>query len=174
MKRPDIRSAWWRLGRLITTVLTAAGMAVACDLQNIAELEPGVSTEADVREKFGAPEAVWDGADGMQIYEYNRQPEGVVNYMISIGADGVLVKVSQVLTEENFARVTPGMAMEEVRRLLGKPRKSQNFALSGETTQDWRFQPRGQTETMIFSVSYDRDLRVIRTGTMPDPDLQRR
>ena len=103
-----------------------------------------------------------------------RQPEGVVNYMITIGADGVLVKVSQVLTEENFAQVQPGMAMEQVRRLLGKPRKVQTFPLNGETSQDWRFQPKGQTEPMIFSVAYDRDLRVIRTGTMPDPDLQRR
>ncbi len=174
MTRPDTTSAWWRLGRLITAALAAVGFVGACDLQNIAELEPGVSTDADVREKFGQPEAVWEGADGAQIYEYNRQPEGVVNYMITVGADGVLVKVSQVLTEENFARVQPGMAMEQVRRLLGKPRKVQTFALNGETSQDWRFQPKGQTEPMIFSVAYDRDLRVIRTGTMPDPDLQRR
>jgi hypothetical protein len=174
MTRPDTTSAWWRLGRLITAALAAVGFVGACDLQNIAELEPGVSTDADVREKFGQPEAVWEGADGAQIYEYNRQPEGVVNYMITIGADGVLVKVSQVLTEENFAQVQPGMAMEQVRRLLGKPRKVQTFPLNGETSQDWRFQPKGQTEPMIFSVAYDRDLRVIRTGTMPDPDLQRR
>ena len=103
MTAPNTRSAWWRLGRLITGVLAAVGFVGACDLQNIAELEPGVSTEADVREKFGQPEAVWDGEEGAQIYEYNRQPEGVVNYMITIGPDGVLVKVSQVLTEENFA-----------------------------------------------------------------------
>ena len=174
MTRPDTTSAWWRLGRLITAALAAVGFVGACDLQNIAELEPGVSTDADVREKFGQPEAVWEGADGAQIYEYNRQPEGVVNYMITVGADGVLVKVSQVLTQENFAQVQPGMAMEQVRRMLGKPRKVQTFPLNGETSQDWRFQPKGQTEPMIFSVAYDRDLRVIRTGTMPDPDLQRK
>ncbi len=174
MTRPDTTSAWWRLGRLITAALAAVGFVGACDLQNIAELEPGVSTDADVREKFGQPEAVWEGADGAQIYEYNRQPEGVVNYMITVGADGVLVKVSQVLTQENFAQVQPGMAMEQVRRMLGKPRMVQTFPLNGETSQDWRFQPKGQTEPMIFSVAYDRDLRVIRTGTMPDPDLQRK
>lgn len=77
MTRPDTTSAWWRLGRLITAALAAVGFVGACDLQNIAELEPGVSTDADVREKFGPPEAVWEGADGAQIYEYNRQPEGV-------------------------------------------------------------------------------------------------
>ncbi|MBX3609261.1 MAG: outer membrane protein assembly factor BamE [Hydrogenophaga sp.] len=174
MTRPDTRSAWWRIGRTLTAVLAAVGFVGACDLQNIAELEPGVSTEADVREKFGQPEAVWEGEDGAQIYEYNRQPEGVVNYMITVGANGILVKVSQVLTEENFARVQPGMAVEQVRRMLGKPRKVQTFALSGETSQDWRYQPKGQTETMIFTVTYNRDLRVIKTGSMPDPDLQRR
>ncbi|MBL0943052.1 MAG: outer membrane protein assembly factor BamE [Hydrogenophaga sp.] len=174
MSRADTRSAWWRLGRLITATLAAVGFVGACDLQNIAELEPGVSTEADVREKFGQPEAVWDGADGAQVYEYNRQPEGVVNYMITIGADGVLVKVAQVLNEETFAQVQPGMAMEQVRRLLGKPRKVQTYALSGETHQDWRFQPKGGTEPMLFSVAFNRDLRVIKTGTMPDPDLQKR
>jgi hypothetical protein len=172
MTRPDTNSRWWRLGRLITGVLAAVGFVGACDLQNIAELEPGVSTDADVREKFGQPEAVWEGEDGAQVYEYNRQPEGTVNYMITIGADGILVKVSQVLTEENFARVRPGMAMEQVRRLLGKPRKAQTYALSGETHQDWRFQSRTQAEPMVFSVAYDRDLRVIKTTTMPDPDLQ--
>lgn len=173
MSRSDSRSAWWRLGRLITGVLAAVGFVGACDLQNINELEPGVSTEADVRERFGQPEAVWDGEEGAQVYEYNRQPEGVVNYMITIGADGVLVKVSQVLTEENFAQVKPGMALEQVRRLLGKPRKVQTYPLSGETHHDWRFQPKGSTEPMIFSVAFDRDLRVIKTGTMPDPDLRK-
>ncbi|MFP8834496.1 outer membrane protein assembly factor BamE [Hydrogenophaga sp. XSHU_21] len=168
------RSAWWRLGRLIAATLAAVGFVGACDLQNIAELEPGVSTDADVREKFGQPEAVWDGEDGAQIYEYNRQPEGVVNYMITVGADGVLVKVTQVLTEETFSQVQPGMSVEQVRRLLGKPRKTQKYDLTGETAYDWRFQPRGQTEPRLFSVTFNRDLRVLRTAVITDPDLERR
>lgn len=166
--------AWKRLGRLIAATLAAVGFVGACDLQNIAELEPGVSTDADVREKFGQPEAVWEGQDGAQVYEYNRQPEGVVNYMITVGADGVLLKVSQVLTEETFAQVQPGMSMEQVRRLLGKPRKVEAYALSGETAHDWRFQPRGQTEPRLFSVTFNRDLRVVRTAVIIDPDLERR
>jgi hypothetical protein len=50
----------------------------------------------------------------------------------------------------------------------------QTFPLNGETHQDWRFQAKGQTEPMIFSVAFDKDLRVIKSGTMPDPDLQKR
>lgn len=30
-----------------------------CDPQRISELQPGVSTETDVRERFGEPENVW-------------------------------------------------------------------------------------------------------------------
>ena len=47
------QGALWRFGRLLTGALAAAGLVGACDLQNIAELEPGVSTEQDVRDRFG-------------------------------------------------------------------------------------------------------------------------
>ena len=73
---------------------------VGCDQQRIAELEEGVATEADVRARFGEPEKTWSAADmasvpatggaaqaltapGARTLEYNRQPQGVVNYMIS-------------------------------------------------------------------------------------------
>ncbi len=111
----------------------------ACDQQNISELEEGVSTEADVRERFGAPEAVWDGADGDQIYEYNRQPEGYQNYQITIGADGKMSALRQVLTPANFAKVEVGMPMETVRKMLGKPMKITTYELKRETHYDWRY-----------------------------------
>jgi hypothetical protein len=46
----------------------------ACDPQRISELEEGVSTETDVRRRFGTPENVWEGPGGERIFEYNRQP----------------------------------------------------------------------------------------------------
>ena len=33
-----------------------------CDAQRISELQPGISTEADVRDRFGVPETIWDEA----------------------------------------------------------------------------------------------------------------
>ncbi|WP_442907208.1 outer membrane protein assembly factor BamE domain-containing protein [Hydrogenophaga sp. PBL-H3] len=162
-----------RHGSLIA-LLTLASMLVACDVKNISELEEGVSTEADVRERFGAPEAVWEGEDGAQIYEYNRQPAGHVNYMITIGPDGRMAALRQVLTERNFARVLPGMAMEEVRRMLGKPMKITTYALKRETHYDWRYlQGSNQSESKVFTVVFDTDLRVVRTMSVPDPDLER-
>ncbi len=162
-----------RQGSLIT-LLALASLMAACDVKNISELEEGVSTEADVRERFGAPEAVWEGEDGAQIYEYNRQPAGHVNYMITIGPDGRMAALRQVLTQRNFARVVPGMAMEEVRRMLGKPMKITTYELKRETHYDWRYMDgNNQSDSKVFTAVFDTDLRVISTMSVPDPDLER-
>ena len=64
----------------ILTYLAAAVVAalalVACDQQRINELEEGLSTEADVRDRFGTPDHVWDEGGGAHTLEYNRQPAG--------------------------------------------------------------------------------------------------
>ncbi|WP_297655826.1 outer membrane protein assembly factor BamE [Hydrogenophaga sp.] len=152
--------------------LLLAGLLAACDLQNISELEEGVSTEADVRERFGAPEAVWEGEDGAQIYEYNRQPAGHTNYMITIGPDGKMAALRQVLNARTFAQVQAGMPMEAVRRMLGKPMKITTYSLKRETHYDWRYLEGASADTsMIFTVVFDTDLKVVSTMSTRDPDL---
>ena len=87
--------------------------------------------------------------------------------MITIGPDGKMSALRQVLTPENFARIQAGMGMDEVRRRLGKPAKVTPYALSGETHYDWRFLEPPNT-AMLFTVVTDRSLRVLRTQTTPD------
>ena len=159
-----------RLGCL----LLGAVLLTACDQRAISELEEGVSTEADVREKFGAPEAVWDGPDGAQIYEYNRQPEGYQNYQITIGPDGKMAALRQVLNPRTFAEIEPGMAMEDVRKLLGKPMKVTEYALKKEVHYDWRWRDGpNESDSQVFTVIFSPDLRVISTGSVRDPALDR-
>ncbi len=164
----------WRSGLRILLALALCGALAACDPQNISELEEGFSTEADVRERFGEPEAVWDGPDGAQIYEYNRQPAGHRNYMITIGPDGRMAALRQVLNAQNFARVQPGMAMTEVRRMLGKPMKITPFEARRETHYDWRYlDGPNASDSKIFTVVFDADFKVISTGSARDPELDR-
>ena len=150
----------------------AIGCAVlalsACDPQRISELEEGLSTEVDVRDRFGVPDYVWDEGGGSRTLEYNRQPAGLRNYMITIGPDGKMSALRQVLTPENFARISPGMGMDEVRRRLGKPAKITPLSLKNETHYDWRFLEPPNTP-MLFTVITDRQLRVLRTQVGPDP-----
>ena len=149
-------------GGLLGAVLSLLG----CDSQRIEKLEEGVSTEADVRKAFGEPEAVWESPAG-QVFEYNRQPAGQKNYMITIGPDGKMSALRQVLTPENFARVQPGMAMEDLRRLLGKPARRTPYPLKNETAWEWRWlQP--PNSPMVFVATLNDDQRVVRSGSSPD------
>jgi hypothetical protein len=141
---------------------------VGCDPQRISELKEGVSTEADVRARFGEPEKIWDAADGGRIFEYDRQPAGQKNYMITIGVDGRMSALRQVLTPENFARVQPGMMMEDVRKMLGKPAKTTPYPLKQEVDYDWRYLQPPNT-SMMFTVTFNPDDQVLRTGSAPDP-----
>ncbi|QDL36704.1 outer membrane protein assembly factor BamE domain-containing protein [Rhodoferax sediminis] len=142
---------------------------LGCDQQRISELEEGVSTEADVRARFGEPEKIWDVPAGGRILEYDRQPAGRKNYMITIGVDGKMSALRQVLTPENFARVQPGMMMQDVRKMLGKPAKITPYDLKHEVDYDWRYLQPPNT-AMVFTVTFDPDFRVLRTGSVPDPE----
>ena len=159
-------------------LLSALAGLVGCDPQRIAELEEGVATEADVRSRFGEPEKIWQAVDmaslpqpglaavqGARTFEYNRQPAGNVNYMITIGADGKMSALRQVLAPQNFAMVLPGMPMETVRKMLGRPMKITPYALQQTTHYDWRYL-NPPTTAMIFSVVFDRDLKVVSTGSV--------
>jgi outer membrane protein assembly factor BamE (lipoprotein component of BamABCDE complex) len=142
-------------------------LATGCDQQKVAELEPGVATEAEVRARFGTPSAIYDEANGGQTLEYSRQPSGTTNYMAAIGADGRLVSLRQVLVPATFARVKPGLEKVEVRRLLGRPAKVQAYALKNEEVWDWRFAD--SLEVKVFSVTFGADGRVTGTATTLDP-----
>lgn len=139
-----------------------------CDAQKIQKLEEGVSTEADVRKQFGEPATVVKNADGSQVMEYPRQPEGQTNYFITIGADGKMSALRQVLTMANFTKVQPGMDKTEVRNLLGRPAKATPYELKKEEVWDWRFVQEHQNKQ--FSVAFSlADGKVLNTAITDDP-----
>ena len=162
------------MGKGFWTLTLVLALLAGCDPQRISELEEGVSTEADVVARFGPPEKVWDAPNGGRTFEYSRQPEGHQNYFITIGSDGKMSALRQVLTPANFARVQPGMAMETVRRALGKPAYVTPYPLKRETHYDWRYlDGANQSDAKLFTVVFDSDLRVVGSGSVTDPNLQK-
>jgi hypothetical protein len=171
-------------GMLAMGLLSFTLGLVGCDAQKIKELEEGVATEADVRARFGEPEKVWEPNDltrlplpaaslellttpGSRTFEYNRQPGGNVNYMITIGPDGKMSALRQVLSPQNFGRILPGQSMEQVRKLLGKPMKITPYALQQTIHYDWRYLNPPSTNR-IFTVVFSNDLRVVSTGSVDE------
>jgi len=145
--------------------LLAALCLAACDRSS--RLEEGVSTEVEVRKEFGEPVTVTVLPDGSRIMEYPRQPEGWANYLITIGSDGKMSALRQLLNSDNFARVRPGLSQNEVRTLLGRPASMVPYALKNEEVWDWRFRP--QNESKVFSVTFGADKRVVATNIFDDP-----
>lgn len=131
---------------------TLLGMA-GCEPQRAELLAEDVSTEDDVRKVFGEPKTVTVGADGSRTLEYPKQPEGYANYVMVIGANGKLASLRQLLNPDNFAKVLPGMARDEVRQLLGRHAREQRFELKKETLVEWRF--RDGQDARIFGVTFD-------------------
>jgi outer membrane protein assembly factor BamE (lipoprotein component of BamABCDE complex) len=151
----------------LAAMMAALWGLVGCDPQRIDQLEEGVSTEAQVIALFGQPENVWDAPGGAKVLEYNRQPQGQKNYMITIGPDGKMSALRQVLTPENFAQVRPGMPMEDLRKLLGKPAKVTPYPLRRETEWDWRWLQPPNTP-MVFTAVLDSQQNVVRSGSAGD------
>ena len=144
-------------------------LLTGCDRQRIEKLEEGVATEADVRKQFGEPAAVFSESDGARTFEYPRQPEGQTNYFITIGTDGKMSALRQVLQPANFAKVVAGLDKAQVRRLLGRPAKTQSFALKQQEVWDWRWLDGQQAKE--FSVNFDPNGIV--TGTAVADDLRK-
>ncbi len=154
-----------RLWRAAAAVGTSVLALLGCDQQRIDALEEGLSTEADVRAQFGEPATIWPEQDGGRTFEYNRQPMGHQNFMITIGADGRMSALRQVLAPHVFAQVQPGMSQEQVRRLLGQPARRMTYDLKQETDWDWRWVDPPARE-MVFTVTFGADGRVLRSGSI--------
>lgn len=142
-----------RVTAVAAAIATSFLTLVGCDQQSIDKLEEGLSSEIDVRKAFGEPETIWPEADGARTFEYPRQPMGHRNYMITIGSDGVMTALRQVLTPHVFAQIQPGMTQEQVRRMLGKPAKRMTYNLKQETDWDWNWMDPPNRE-MEFTVTF--------------------
>ena len=153
----------------------ALGLALAlsgCDAQRESRLQPGQATEQEVLREFGTPVTIRVQPDGLRRLEFSAQPEGSTNHVATIGTDGRLVQLRQLLQPESFAQIRPGMTVEQVREQLGPPALKEAYALKKEEVWDWRWQD-GPTRR-IFRVSFDFDGRVLSAAAMDDPrDLYR-
>ena len=108
--------------------------------------------------------ASWRNGDGTVTWEYSMQPAGTTCYLITLDANNVVQAVDQVLTEAQFARITPGLDQTQVRRLIGKPAKTTFHALKQETVHDWLIDNSDRLALVYFNVYFDQQGRVVRTG----------
>ena len=158
------------ISRTLAALASAVGF-YGSDGMHLDRLKPGISTAQEVRERLGAPAAEWPEDDGSVTWEYPRGPEGTRCWMLTLNAGGVLQKIEQALTEENFVRIQMGWSGEQVRRLLGKPAGEVKFPLKPEVVWEWRIAPVTPGNSAWFHVHFSPDGFAIRTSRREEPPV---
>jgi hypothetical protein len=128
--------------RLPATLLVLSCIAMLGGCASPLSLVPGQSTVADARARAGTPTDTQVDRNGDQLWEYATGPEGFETYQVRIGTDGKVKEVTQILTEEQLAKVVPGkMTKADVRILLGRPAEETIYRAG--LTWSWRFRRLG-------------------------------
>ncbi|MFT4173613.1 MAG: hypothetical protein QM639_13695 [Rhodocyclaceae bacterium] len=144
--------------------IAALALAACASTMGPPRLQAG-QTEAEVLAQAGQPAETFDNADGSRTLEYNNQPFGTTVYMVTLGGDGRVREVAQVLSDPYMARVKPGLTHDEVLRLLGRPLSRQTYPLSKEEAWEWNIDSMGYGgQLKRFDVIF-KDGKVIRSET---------
>ncbi len=115
--------------------LILAGLLAGC--AGPRGIVPAQSTLTDVRASVGSPTDIRFDQNGDELWEYARGPMGTETYLIRAGKDGRVKSVTQLLTEEQFAKIMPNQATKaDARHLLGRP-SDEAFLYNG-TSWTWR------------------------------------
>jgi hypothetical protein len=120
-----MNSRWFR-----PCILTPLCLLAACT--TLGTVQPGKSTQAEVRRQMGMPSDIRFQPDGDEVWEYAKGPYGRQTYVVTFRKDGVVQAAQQVLTDQTMAQIRPGVSSKpQVRALLGKPTDVE-FLSSGE------------------------------------------
>ena len=122
--------------RLLSTLASAAVVLGACAGYGPTDVAPG-QTEADVVRSMGLPTGRYPLPGGASRLEYARGPYGRQTYMVDLDPTGRVLGWQQVLTQQNFLRVLPGMSRGELLLLLGRP--GEVFAVPWQKSEVWNY-----------------------------------
>jgi hypothetical protein len=126
---------------------------------------------AAVKASLGQPSAVYhDGAD--TLLEYATGPMGQTTRMARIGADGRLISLQQVLTDQQFGTIAVGVATrQDVLRIVGRPAETSWLARQKLEVWSYRYKGAGVWDSMMH-VHFDQSgvVRMLQSG--PDPERE--
>ena len=103
--------------------------------------------------------------------EFPRGPYGKETWFVYLDASGRATQTEQVLTEQNFQRVTVGMAQDDVRQLLGRP--GETFTLARNRGVVWNYRYDNQV-CLWFQIELSAEKLVRSAGNGPLPECNPR
>ena len=134
----------------------------ACASYDGRGLVPGSSTQVEVEALMGLPAARRATPDGGSVLYFPRGPQGRHSYAASMGADGVLRSLDQLLTLENInALVSGSTTRAEVRDRFGPPGPISRFPLSEREVWEYKWQYYNEMRVLWVHFSGDGILREV-------------
>ncbi|WP_157271042.1 hypothetical protein [Azohydromonas aeria] len=106
---------------LLAGAVLAAALLSGCATYSPAKVTPGMDAAQVQQLMGGPPNARHANPGGGTRLEYARGPMGFHTYMIDLDPGGRVTGWQQVLTENNFNAITPGMPVQEMLRRIGRP-----------------------------------------------------
>lgn len=125
-------------------------------------------SQAQVRERLGAPGAERKLAGGNLAWYYMTGPSGFETWRVVFGPGGTVTEYAQVLTAVNFAWMREGATREEVLDRVGPPMEQMSFWRTG--TEAWTYRWRHGTYEMIAQPVFDAASGAVKyVGIFRDP-----
>lgn len=139
-----------------------AGCASTGDVYR--DVKPGMAS-GDVVARAGKPTLVGKQVDGGAYWDYSRQP--YYTSRVSFGADDRVREVRNLLTEENFENLQPGMSQQDVVATVG-PAFIFNKYGNGTTVWTYRY---FDGAYKLLHATFDPSGRLLRYQTEWNPDV---
>lgn len=126
--------------------------------------------------RMGAPDMQRQTPTGTRL-EFPRGPLGHHTWFVYLDPTGHATHAEQVLTEVSFQKVTPGMAQDEVRQMLGRASHIQKLGRSRGEVWSYRyenhfcqwFQVEFSLEQQVRSTAYGQPPECMGSNDVFDP-----
>ncbi|MFZ6755092.1 outer membrane protein assembly factor BamE domain-containing protein [Undibacterium sp. Dicai25W] len=139
----------------------------ACQSWGVGAVKPG-QTEAEVIAQLGQPTHIYRHGDQLTL-EYMRGRMGQATHMAIFGTDGKLISYQQVLTMENFSKITVDVSNKDaVLRLIGAPSLTNFYSRTGLEAWSYPFKQDGAWNSLM-AVYFDSNGIVRKLENGPDP-----
>ena len=154
---------------MLRSLILAAALALAAcaAIPRPGSVRAGES-QAQVRERLGAPGAERKLAGGNLAWYYMTGPSGFETWRVVFGPGGTVTEYAQVLTAANFAWMREGATREEVLDRVGPPMEQMSFWRTA--TDAWTYRWRDGTYEMIAQPVFDAASGAVKyVGIFRDP-----
>jgi hypothetical protein len=151
------------------SLLVLAALA-GCSSYGERNISAGMS-ESEVSARAGRPPAASGRlASGEQYSDYSQQPFGYTISRVTFTPDGRVRDVRNLLTEDNFKNLHPGMTPGEVLAVVGPSPASEQRVYAGGT-KSWSYRYRDIEVIKLLHVIYGPDDRLQYWYTEWDPNV---